>query len=390
MAIYLNTDKSLENFKQLTNGKYFVDKTLIIDGINKKINTVDKYLCVTRPRRFGKSSIAEMLTSYYSKAIKSDIIFENLKISKCESYRQHLNKYNLIKIDFSDLNSKNYEEYIGKIITNLKAEVLEFFPNIKVRDNYDLWDILYETKEKFVFILDEWDFIFNKELFTDKHEEYLEFLRNLLKDKSYVALAYMTGILPIKKYSSGSALNMFDEYTFLKDRVYEEYFGFTDEEVKKLCNKNNEIDFKELETWYNGYMTATGLKVYNPRSVVKALNNNYCESYWTNTGKMDEVLEYLKYNIHDVRDDVVKMVNNEEVRVNIREEFRAGQEQPKTRMEIYSAMIVLGFLSYHNGKVKIPNKELMFEFEKAISNDSFEEVSQIIKRSEEMLEATIS
>ncbi len=178
-----------------------------------------------------------------------------------------------------------------------------------------------------------------------------------LKDQPYVSLCYMTGVLPIKKYSSGSALNMFDEYTFLKDRIYDEYFGFTEEEVLELCNKNKRMDFKELENWYNGYLTATGIKIYNPRSVVKALVNNYCESYWTNTGAMNEVAEYLKYNVLDIRDDVIAMVSGEEIDIIINEEYRAGQGAPRNKEEIYSAMIVLGFLSYYAFIVELKKDE---------------------------------
>ena len=166
--------------------------------------------------------------------------------------------------------------------------------------------------------------MFNNNLFEENQNNFLEFLRNLLKDQPYVLFCYMTGVLPIKKYSSGSALNMFDEHTFLKDRQFGEFFGFTEKEVINLVDKNSEIKFEDLESWYNGYLTAKGIKIYNPRSVVKALQNDYCESYWTNTG------------------------------------------EPRTKEEIYSAMIVLGFLSYYDGYLKIPNKELMKEFEKAL------------------------
>ena len=180
----------------------------------------------------------------------------------------------------------------------------------------------------------------------------------------------MTGVLPIKKYSSGSALNMFDEHTFLKDRQFGEFFGFTEKEVINLVDKNSEIKFEDLESWYNGYLTAKGIKIYNPRSVVKALQNDYCESYWTNTGAMDEVAKYLKYNTLEIRDDVIEMISGGEIDLIIDEEFRAGQREPKTKEEIYSAMIVLGFLSYHDGYLKIPNKELMKEFEKALRDKS--------------------
>lgn len=231
---------------------------------------------------------------------------------------------------------------------------------------------------------------FSNNLFEENQNDYLEFLRNLLKDQPYVALCYMTGVLPIKKYSSGSALNMFDEYTFLKDRIFGEYFGFTEEEVIEICNKNGKMNFKELESWYNGYFTATEIKIYNPRSVVKALQNNYCDSYWTNTGEMNEVAEYLKYNVLDIREEVIEMVSGEEIDIIINEEFRAGQGVPRNKEEIYSAMIVLGFLSYYDGYLKIPNRELMKEFEKALKDESFGYVSEIIENSKTMLKSTIN
>ena len=237
MAVYLNTNKNLENYKELYNEEYFVDKSKIISLINKKINTKSKYLCITRPRRFGKSSIANMLGAYYSKAVDSKDIFDNLDVSNCESYKENLNKYNVITISFTDVNNnyKNCDEYIDRIIQLLIQDLKEDFPNIKIKPNYAIWDILNELNEKFIFIFDVWDYIFNRNLYLEEQDKFLEFLMKLLKDKSYVALCYMTGILPIKKYSTGSALNMFDEYTFLKDRIFDEYFGFSSEEVISLC-----------------------------------------------------------------------------------------------------------------------------------------------------------
>ena len=392
MSIYLNTNKPLKNYSHLYRSKYFVDKSLIIEELNEVILTSDRYVCITRPRRFGKSSVIDMLGAYYSKGLDSSSIFDNLKISESENYKEHLNKYNVINISFNEIpdNMKSYEEYINNIVNQLKKDVISTF-NIKdIDENDSIKRILEKSNEEFIFLLDEWDYIFNNNLFEENQNDFLEFLRNLLKDQPYVALCYMTGVLPIKKYSSGSALNMFDEYTFLKDRKFGEYFGFVEEEVIELCNRNGKMNFKDLESWYNGYFTATGIRVYNPRSVVKALQNNYCESYWTNTGAMDEVSEYLKYNILEIRDEVIEMVAGEEIDVIIKEEFRAGQGTPKTKKEIYSAMIVLGFLSYYDGYLKIPNKELMLEFEKALEDESFGYVSKIIENSKSMLKATVN
>ena len=392
MSIYLNTNKPLINYMNLYRSKYFVDKSSMIEKLNEVIETSDKYICITRPRRFGKSSVIDMLGSYYSIAVDSKDVFDNLKISSFPSYTEHLNKYNVINISFNDLSERGntYEDYIEMIRTSITKDIVEKYPHINPESYFNISSMIRDTNDKFIFLLDEWDYIFNNSLFEENQNNFLEFLRNLLKDQPYVALCYMTGVLPIKKYSSGSALNMFDEFTFLKDRKFGRYFGFTEEEVIDLCRKNNEIKFEHLQTWYNGYLTAKGLKIYNPRSVVKALQNDFCESYWTNTGAMDEVAKYLKYNTLEIRDDVIEMISGGEIDLIIDEEFRAGQREPKTKEEIYSAMIVLGFLSYHDGYLKIPNKELMKEFEKALRDKSFGYVSQIIENSRKMLQATVN
>ena len=391
MTLYLNTKRQYENYKELSQEKYFVDKSEIISIINENISTKSKYICVTRPRRFGKSSVADMLGAYYSKAIDSKAIFDKLKISKNDDYLEKLNKYNVISISFAEIDSNcsNCVEYIDRISNLLREDLKEKFPKANIDEKYTIWEVFSKLDEKFIFIFDEWDYIFNANIFEEDQDKFLEFLMKLLKDKPYVALAYMTGILPIKKYSSGSSLNMFDEFTILNDMIYGEYFGFTEEEVKVLCDKQSSISFDEISSWYNGYLSEEGSRIYNPRSVVKALKNSYCDSYWTNTGAMDEVEEYLKYNILEIRDEVIEMVSGEEIDIFIDEEFRAGQGTPKTKEEIYSAMIVLGFLSYHDGYLKIPNKELMKEFEKALSDESFGYVSKIIENSKKMLKATV-
>ena len=392
LSLYLNTNKPFENYKNLYRSKYFVDKSAMIEKLSEVIETSDKYICVTRPRRFGKSSVTDMIGAYYSKAINSREIFDELNISKTQDYEKHLNKFNVINISFNSISDygNTYDDYIKMIRDTIKKDISSKYCNIRPNEYFNISSMLYDTKDKFIFIFDEWDYIFTNNLFEENQNDFLEFLRNLLKDQPYVALAYMTGVLPIKKYSSASALNMFDEFTFLKDRTFDQYFGFIQEEVVKLCDKNKNISFKQLEGWYNGYQTATGVKVYNPRSVVKALQNSFCESYWTNTGAMDEVAEYLRYNTLDIRDDVIEMVAGEEIDIVINEDFRAGQGIPRNKEEIYSAMIVLGFLSYHDGYLRIPNKELMREFEKALRDESFGYVAEIIENSKKMLKATIN
>lgn len=371
MAICLNTNSALILYRELVNSEFFVDKSAIIEHISKRIRTNTKYLCITKPRRFGKTSVLNMLGAYYCKAYDAKVLFEGLKISESPSFAMHLNQYNVINLSLNQLPDKNdsYDDYINYIKNCIKRDIETAYPALSGKDFDSVADLLTATGEEFIFIIDEWDYIFSHELYSEHHGDFLEFLRNLLKDKAYVAFTYMTGVLPIKKYSTGSALNMFKEYTMLKDPFFETYFGFTEEEVELLCEKQTALKMEEIREWYNGYQTRNGQRLYNPRSVVCALEDGICQSYWTRTGKMDEVLFFLKYNIGEVRDDVVKMVDGSSVWIDIEKEYTAGQEYPRNKEEIYSAMIIYGLLSYSDGELRIPNKELMIEFENALEDD---------------------
>ncbi len=191
----------------------------------------------------------------------------------------------------------------------------------------------------------------------------------------------MTGVLPIKRYSTGSALNMFKEYTMLNDPSFEKYFGFTEEEVAALCRQQTILTLEDVSEWYDGYQTRDGSRIYNPSSVVCALEDGVCKSYRTTTGKMDEVLFFLKYNIDEVKEDVIKMVNHIPVRLEIKKEYTAGQGRPENRKEIYTAMIIYGLLSYNDGEIRIPNKELMLEFESSLEDSDFDYVAELVKNS---------
>lgn len=391
MAIYLNTNAAYKDFEMLRNDRYFVDKSAMIEKVSERIKTKNRYLCITKPRRFGKTSALNMLGAYYGKAYPSDALFEGLDISKSKSYASHLNKYNIINISMNGLpeTGNTYADYLELVVESIKDDIKEAYPELEKKEFRRLPDLLAATGDEFIFIIDEWDYIFSHDLYRENQSDFLEFLRSLLKDQPYVALAYMTGVLPIKKYGTGSALNMFDEYTMLNDSFFEEYFGFTEEEVEALCKKQSKLSLDEIAEWYNGYVADDGGRIYNPRSVVLALINGKCQSYWTRTGKMDEVLFFLKYNIGEVRDDVVKMVNHLPVRMEIKKEYAAGQGKPGNRKEIYAAMIIYGLLSYCNGELSIPNKELMMEFENALEDDEFGYVAELVRNSEEVLNATI-
>lgn len=259
-------------------------------------------------------------------------------------------------------------------------------------------DIFQKTKQKFVFVMDEWDAIFHMPFISDKDkQEFLRFLKALLKDKAYVEIAYMTGVLPIAKYSSGSEINMFKEYDMATSEVYSEYFGFCGSEVDVLfeiylrTTQRPKITRNDLQDWYDGYRTAGGERLYNPRSIVSALTDNQLKSYWTGSGPYDECFYYIKNNVEDIRDDLVLMVSGEGVMAKVRE-YAATLSVLNTRDQIYSAMVVYGLLTYDNeiGEVFIPNRELMNKFnELLLSNDSLGYVYNLAKESERMLRATL-
>lgn len=368
MALYLNTAAPFKDFQMLKNDRYFVDKSGIIEKINERVKTKNRFLCITKPRRVGKTSILNMLGAYYGNAHPSKMLLDSLKISAGKSYEQHLNQYNIISFSMNELSGQGntYQEYIGRFAANIRSDIYEAYPHLAEQKLCSLPDLLTATDDEFIFIIDEWDYIFSHELYQENQSDFLEFLRDLLKDKPYAALVYMTGVLPLKKYSTGSALNMFDEYTMLNDTLFDTYFGFTEQEAGMLCGRQSQLTLSEIAEWYNGYAVGEGGRIYNPRSVVLALINGRCQSYWTRTGRMDEVLFFLKYNFCEVRDDVIKMVSGLPVRMEIMEEYAAGQKPPADKEQIYSAMIGYGLLSYYDGALFIPNKELMLEYHKII------------------------
>ena len=331
----------------------------------------------------------------YSKNADFKELFDKFEISKSSSYKEHLNKHNVIYMTFNQIPNTNctYEDFIGRYTSFLLKDLKEICPEIEVNEKMllsDMFDHVYkEQGNGFIFILDEWDYIFNNNLFSENDRKaFLEFLRDLLKDKPYVELAYMTGVLPIAKYSSGSALNMFKEYNMLNDSKYDKYFGFTLSEVENLCKKQNKITFEELKMWYDGYKTYSGLDVFNPRSVVYALSDGVCQSYWTNTGPMDEILYYINQDIDSVKDDIVKMTSGIPFEIKLKG-YGTEQIELNNRNQALSAMSIYGFLSYHDEILTIPNKELRIKFDEALEDKSMGAVSEIVLKSNEMLKATL-
>ena len=407
MGTYLNSITPYTLYKSESLSPYFVDKTLMLRELFPYVSAGNRHICITRPRRFGKSIMANMISSFFQKASDSSDVFDSLTISQVDDYRRYKNQYNVIRIDFSKMprNCDSYTQYIERIEALLIEDVKEAYPQVKINEADAVGDILesvfVQCGEKFIFVLDEWDFIFHRDFINEiDKEKYVAFLSNLLKDRPYVVLSYMTGILPIAKYSSGSELNMFAEFTMVNSPMFGEYFGFTDDEVDDLyrryiveCDrqhKEKSVTRKGLRDWYNGYYTKSGERVYNPRSVVFALQFNNLANYWTSSGPYDEIYYYIRNNISDVRDDLALMISGESVTAKI-QEYAATSMNLSTRDEIYSAMVVYGFLSYLNGKVCIPNRELMEKFDELlVKNESLGYVYRLAKESEKMLKATLA
>lgn len=403
MGMYLNSKAPYTLYQSECANPYFVDKTALLQELFPYIDQGKKCLCITRPRRFGKTVMANMISAYLGKGKDAKELFDKLYISQSDYYTAHLNKYNVISISFNELprNCKSYESYIDRIQNRLIRDLIEIYPSCKVHENEALWDILqyiYETEEaKFIFVLDEWDFIFHRDFVSaEDKKDFISFLSMLLKDKAYVLLAYMTGILPIAKYSSGSELNMFVEYSMASQAKFGDYFGFTDDEVdvlyQKYLDSTNKptISREGLRIWYDGYHTLAGERMYNPRSVVTALSNNQLSNYWTSSGPYDEIFYYIKKNVDVVREDLALMVAGEVVPAQV-QEYAATSMNLQTRDEIFSAMVVYGFLNYENGKVAIPNKELMDKFADMLQKESsLGYIYQLAHESDRMLRATLA
>ena len=287
MGRYLNSNA--DGFGKIVNSEIYVDKTSMLSYTNQVLNTMQGYLCVSRPRRFGKSTAANMLTAYYSCGCDSKALFSGFKIAKDKDFEKYLNHYNTISLNMQEFLSRSRDVY--DLLERMKKLVLRDmkreYPDVDYFDDTDLVESMqdiYETEKcPFVVIIDEWDCIF-REFRQNKEaqEKYLDFLRDLLKDKACIHLAYMTGILPIKKYGTHSALNMFDEFSMINPGPLAPYVGFTEVEVEYLCHKYR-MDMEEVKAWYDGYSFSMAASVYSPRSVVNSMLFGKIENYWNQT-----------------------------------------------------------------------------------------------------------
>lgn len=391
MGIYFNPDNS--SFQKIVNSDIYIDKTRLIAYTNSVVNTMQGYVCVSRPRRFGKSVAANMLAAYYSLGCNSKELFERFKIAKERSYEKHLNQYNTIFLNMQEFlsQSANVDEMLDLIRRSVLWELLEKYPDLRYFNKENLTrtmqDIYNNIKCPFVVIIDEWDCIF-REYKTDRgaQERYLDFLRDLLKDKGYIYLAYMTGILPIKKYGTHSALNMFDEFSMLDPGPLASYVGFTDVEVAELCQKYK-MDMEEIKNWYDGY-TFDEVSAYSPRSVVSCMRFGKIGNYWNQTETFEALKSYIEMNFDGLKDDVLSMLAGESVAVNTGS-FSNDMTTFHTEDDVLTLLVHLGYLAYDeiNKCVRIPNNEVRTEYVNVVSASDWGEVSDALKNSADTLRA---
>lgn len=392
MGIYLNPDNI--DFQRSLNSEIYVDKTELIKYTNKVINTEQQNVCVSRPRRFGKSMAANMLVAYYSRGCDSKEMFSSYKIAADPSFEKHLNKYNVIHINMVNFinEDKTVQEGLDYLCRRLIHELKQQFGDVDCFDWNNLMsvmeDIFAAKHIPFIFIIDEWDCVF-RELKDDKEaqKKYLDFLRDILKNKSYLALAYMTGILPIKKYGKHSALNMFTEIAMTDAAPLEEFTGFTENEVNDLCNKY-EKDYSEIKRWYDGY-NVDGTAIYNPKSVVEAMNRGNIRNYWTSTETYEALEEFICRNDDGLRDTIVRLLADEK-KVIDSSTFTNDMVTFNSQDDVLTLLVHLGYLTFNSetNEVSIPNYEVSEQFVSTIKITDWSEISKSLKVSDELLNAT--
>lgn len=391
MGKYLNPGN--QSFKEIRNDNY-VDKTGMIELINQSINKNSRLTCISRPRRFGKSFAAEMLLAYYDKSCDSHEIFDDLEIALTDDYETFINSFDVIYIDMANIAGKVREdEIVGYIQRNIVNELVCAYPKLQVCEAFDetLVNVVELTGNKFIMIIDEWDVIIRE--LPDQTDDYLKFLRTMFKSSvttnRIFAAVYMTGILPIKKTGTGSALSNFKEYSMLKPWKYGKYVGFTAEEVKKLCEDQNG-DYELMKEWYDGYSFEKDYSIYNPNSVMEALNTGDYISYWTETSIADELMDYISKGYNDLTKTIAELIAGIEVTVNTNG-FANDLVTFKGKDDVLTLLIHLGYLAYDRqaGTVRIPNEEIKQEFIKAVREVDHMETKKRVQESDQLIENTI-
>ena len=391
-----------DGFKEVLNSHY-VDKTGLIVVVNDTIGTTKKLTCISRPRRFGKSFAAKMLCAYYDCTCDSHALFDQYEISKAVSYEKYMNQFNVISLDItgflSDVKSENGDiSNIPKMIADsIRNEIVDEYSDLSGISG--LTNILLEyvriTGRKIVFVIDEWDALI-REAKNDEltQETYLSFLRGLFKNSDFtpyvVAAAYMTGILPIKKDGSQSAISDFDEYSVLDPGDFAEYTGFTEPEVKEICERY-EMNFKDAAYWYDGYSLGEVRSIYNPYSVMKAMSRKKYRSYWKKTSTAEALTTYINMNYEGLQEDVVRLIAGEEIEVYT-DDFGNDFETFTSKDDVLTLMIHLGYLAYdeETGCTRIPNEEIRGEFTNLIRKADMNKLAELVQSSKQLLSDTLA
>ena len=395
MGIYLNPG-NVDFNNTVNHSEIYVDKTELIKYTNKFLFGEQKYICISRPRRFGKSIAANMLTAYYSRDCDSKELFAPYKIAQAESFEKHLNKYNVVSFDMQKflVKTKSVEEMLEEMEEEILDEFLSEYPELEKYKRMDLskaaGKVFASTGVPFVFIIDEWDCVLRYYKDNETAQKtYLDYLYALFKGQPYVALAYMTGILPIKKYGVHSALNMFNEYSMEGAYPFSEFTGFTEEETEALCKQYN-IDINEAKKWYNGY-NVDDIAIYNPRSVTEACRRKRFTNYWSKTETYDALKMPINFNIDGLKEKIEKMIAGERTVIDTGT-FQNDMTSFRYADDVLTLLIHLGYLTYDfdTKSCYIPNMEVQQEFVRSIKDGGWERVINAINQSEECLKATLS
>ena len=396
MGLYIN--KGNEGFRRIRNSEY-VDKSELIRVVNSTLFTENCFTCVSRCRRFGKSMAAKMLAAYYDRSCDSRSLFADLKIAGDQSFEKHLNKYPVICLDVASFVAGFRD---GDVVEEMDAALLKdmrkAYPSIPTEEKDSLMDCLMriadETGDRFIFIIDEWDAICREyPSESSMMNRYVDWLRRMFKSLEAInvfAGVYMTGILPIKKYKTQSALNNFREYSMVMPGKLSGFFGFNKHEVKSLAEKHH-MDFDILEKWYDGYQIGMETAIFNPNSVMQAVDNGYCENYWSSTGAFDAIANYIQMNFEGLKDDIISMLAGGRCSVDPTG-FQNDLSIIKSKDDALTVLIHLGYLSFdwERKKCYIPNSEVAGEMEKAIKANNWKGVSDALKQSEQLLHDTLA
>ena len=381
---------------QIVKKSEYVDKSEIITLTNQVIDTEERFICVTRPRRFGKSVTVKMLNAYYSKGCDSKALFSDLKIASSPDFEKHLNQHDVIYLDMTEFadNKDNGIRYLENLNTDVVSELKDTYPEYFKKDkDYSLPEAIRCLGKRFIFIIDEWDFVFREyPNNSNLHENFINLLRALFKGvgENFVELVYMTGILPIARYNTQSALNNFNEYTILKSSNYSQYYGFTENEVKTLCEKY-QLDFETAKFWYNGYKVGE-YEIYNPNSIKKLITRREFQSYWSYTSAYGIVTEAINQNFEGLKDDIIRLCSGSTISISRPEikSFNTADLKFKNKVAIYIYLVHLGYLGYDDADatIYVPNEETRVELLNSVKENHWPKFETALKLSEQVVAAT--